>query len=309
MLASLAPKLLAPLGLSFARQTGPAIAQTLATRSVHHPPHRQTHEEVNEYLSNLFNLENKIAFITGAGGAVGRPLCLGLAKAGADVIASDVPGQMHKLEKIAAEVRDLGRTCTPVACDVTDVASVKAAMNKVDKEFGRLDILVSNAGILGHNSMPQDVPETDWQRVFDINLHGPFHVARAAYPLLKRSQHGKVVIMSSIAGQYGYGLQSAYCSSKGALVPLAKSLALAWAGDKINVNCVLPGAANSPFTNRVLKDTAKVQYILDRIPMKRLAEPEDFVGAILFLSSHAADYVTGTTLTVDGGGTARAMAQ
>mmetsp|Transcript_12922 Transcript_12922/g.31680 ORF Transcript_12922/g.31680 Transcript_12922/m.31680 type:complete len:284 (-) Transcript_12922:23-874(-) len=259
MLSSLAPKLLAPLGLSFARAAAPAVSQALATRSVHHPPHRQTHEEVTEYLSNLFNLENKVAFVTGAAGAVGKPLCLGLARAGADVVASDVPSQLPNLEKLAGQVRALGRECLTVAADVTEVASVHNAMREADKQFGRLDILVSNAGILGDNVLPQDMSEENWQRVFAINLDGPFHVARAAYPLLKKSKNGKVVIMSSIAGQHGYGPQSAYCSSKGALVPLAKSLALAWAPDRINVNCVLPGAANTPFTTKVLGSKEKVR--------------------------------------------------
>lgn len=99
------------------------------------------------------------------------------------------------------------------------------------------------------------------------------------------------------------------CLPKGALLPLAKSLALAWAPDHINVNCVLPGAANTPFSTRILNSPDKVKYIIDRIPLKRLAEPEDFVGPVLFLAGHGSDYITGTHIVVDGGGTARSMAQ
>lgn len=237
-------------------------------------------------------------------------------------------------------------------------------------------MLVANAGILGKMSPPEDCEEDNWRDIFAVNVDGVFHCARAAHPLLKRaggapgSGAAKVVITGSIAGLTGYGPQTPYCASKGALIPLAKSLALAWAKDGVNVNVVLPGASNTPFTTNVLvrcgsvlrrltpwgaagRRVAKTQrrpptdesaacchtftahlkihiqiqtllshisnmkqntpekldYILKRIPLGRLAEPEDIAGPILFLASHAADYVTGAALVVDGGGTSRAMAQ
>eukprot|EP00195_Chlamydomonas_chlamydogama_P017219 CAMPEP_0202900320 /NCGR_PEP_ID=MMETSP1392-20130828/11108_1 /ASSEMBLY_ACC=CAM_ASM_000868 /TAXON_ID=225041 /ORGANISM="Chlamydomonas chlamydogama, Strain SAG 11-48b" /LENGTH=339 /DNA_ID=CAMNT_0049586689 /DNA_START=129 /DNA_END=1148 /DNA_ORIENTATION=+ len=270
---------------------------------------RQTHEEVEHYLSNLFNLETKIALVTGGSGAVGRHLCSALARSGADVVVTDVPQNLEACKKVAETVQSLGRDAVALPADVRDQESINAAMAEVDRKWGKLDILVCNAGILGEMQLPQNTTEDNWRAVLGTNLDGTFHTCRAAHPLLQASGHGRVVIMSSIAGMYGYGPQSAYCASKGALIPLMKSLALAWAPDHINVNAVMPGAANTPFTMRVLYSKAKVDYMLERIPLKRLAEPEDFVGPIVFLSSHASDYMTGSTLVVDGGGTARAMAQ
>ncbi|KIZ03766.1 short-chain dehydrogenase/reductase SDR [Monoraphidium neglectum] len=207
------------------------------------------------------------------------------------------------------KVEGLGRSALPLSMDVRDRGSVDDAMREVERVYGGLDVLVANAGILGLMQPPEELDEENYKNVFAVNVDGVLHATRAAYPLLKKSGCGKIVITSSVAGLTGYGPQLAYCASKGAVIPLAKSLALAWAKDGINVNVVLPGAVNTPFTTRILDDPHKLSYILNRIPLGRLAEPEDIVGPILFLSSHAADYCTGSLLVVDGGGTSRAMAQ
>lgn len=271
--------------------------------------HRQTHEEVAEYMSKLFNLEGSVAFVTGAAGSIGKATCLALARCGADIFATDVDvARMGNVDKLCQEVADLGRTAYASVCDVRDKGSVDAAVRECDKKFGRLEILVANAGILGEVQEPQDMTEENWRNVFAVNVDGALHCARAAHPLLKQSGRGKVVIMSSVAGITGYGTQAAYCASKGALIPLAKSLALAWAKDGINVNLVMPGAVNTAFTRRILDNPTRLAYMLDRIPLGRLAEAEDIVGPIVFYSSRASDYCTGSQLIVDGGGTSRAMA-
>lgn len=260
-------------------------------------------------MQRLFDLERKVAFVTGAAGAIGHATSIALARCGADVVMTDVKEKQSKLNELAKEIRGLGREAVTAICDVRDQASVQKAVDVTKDKFGRIDILIANAGILGDMMKPQDMTEENWQNVFSVNVDGVFHTVKASYPLLKVGGKSKVVIMSSIAGLYGYGHQPAYCAAKGALIPLGKSLALAWAKDGINVNLVLPGATNSPFTAKVLSSPEKVQYMMERIPLARLAEPEDIVGAIVFFSSHAADYITGTHLTVDGGGTARAMAK
>lgn len=285
---------------SLVNQTGP----TPTARSK-----RQTHEEVEHYLSNIFNLENRVALVTGATGGVGAFVCNALARSGADIVVTDVPQKLDACHALVEKIKGMGREAIAVAADVTDQASINEAVKQADAKFGKLDILICTAGILGEMQMPQDLTEDNWVNVMKTNLDGVFHTCKASYPLLKKSGSGRVVIMSSIAALHGYGPQAAYCASKGALLPLAKSLALAWAPDHINVNCVLPGAANTPFSMRILNNPEKVKYIIDRIPLKRLAEPEDFVGPILFLSSHGSDYITGTHIVVDGGGTARSMAQ
>lgn len=274
-----------------------------------HPPMRGSHDAVLEYLGRIFSFEGKVALITGAAGGVGKALALGFAKGGADLVLADLPSRRGDLAELASRVEALGRGATAVEMDVRDRVSVDGAMEEVARRHSHLDVLVANAGILGQMQAPSEVDEENWKNVFAVNVDGVFHSARAAHPLLKKSGHGKIVIAGSVAGTTGYGPQMPYCASKGALIPMAKSLALAWAPDGINVNVVMPGAVNTPFTTRVLDNPEKLAYILKRIPLGRLAEPEDIVGPILFLSSHAADYVTGATLVVDGGGTSRAMAQ
>lgn len=290
----------------------PVIAAALAgatRRYAVHPPLRGSHEEVLEYLGGLFDFEGKVAMITGAAGGVGKACALGFAKAGADVVIADLPAARGALASLASAVEALGRNALPVEVDVRDRRSVDDALVAVGRAHGHLDILVANAGILGNMQPPEELDEENFKNVFAVNVDGVLHSARAAFPLLKKSGRAKIVITSSVAGLTGYGPQLAYCASKGALLPLARSLALAWAKDGINVNVVLPGAVNTPFTTRILDDPQKLAYILNRIPLGRLAEPEDVVGPILFLASHAADYCTGSLLTVDGGGTSRAMAQ
>lgn len=261
------------------------------------------------HASKLFCLDGKVAFVTGAAGGVGVPLCLALARSGADVVLADLPEKEQSIKAVIEEIESYGRKAVFAGCDVRSSKSVEEAMETCNKAFGRIDILVCNAGILGEMLLPQDMTEDNWHNVIATNLDGTLFTTKSAYPLLKKSDSAKVIIMSSIAGQYGYGPQAAYCAAKGALLPLSKSLALAWAKDNIHVNVVMPGATNTPFTKRVLHDQHKLEYMLDRIPLARLADPDDLIGPILFFASRASDYCTGTQLVVDGGGTARAMAK
>eukprot|EP00775_Hariotina_reticulata_P012363 gene12363-12498_t len=231
---------------------------------------------MHKYLDGLFCLSGQVAFVTGAGGGIGKAVCLALAKCGADIVAADL--RKKDCDGLLQAVESLGRRALFVECDVRDRLSVDDSIKIVENKFGKLEVLVANAGILGQMQMPQDCTEENWRDIFATNVDGVFHCARAAYPLLKRSHHSKLVITSSVA-------------------------------DHINVNVVLPGAVNSPFTKKILDNPEKLAYIKERIPLGRLAEPEDIVGPIVFFSSRAADYCTGSTLVVDGGGTSRAMAQ
>ncbi|WIA14964.1 hypothetical protein OEZ85_001675 [Tetradesmus obliquus] len=268
----------------------------------------RTDEEAHAYLDSLFLLKNSVALVTGGAGAVGAAVSLALAKCGADVVVTDLRAT-PEAKALIGRLQDTGSRAMFLECDVRDRTAVDDVMKEVERKHGHLEVLVANAGILGEMQKPHELSEDNWRNIFATNVDGVFHTVRAAYPLLKQSKHSKVVITSSIAANYGYGAQAAYCASKGALLPLAKSLALAWAPDGINVNVVLPGASNTPFTKKILNTPEKVQYMKERIPLGRLAEPEDIAGPIVFFSSRAADYCTGTSLVVDGGGTSRAMAQ
>lgn len=282
-------------------------ASLQAARSYAIDARHRTLDESHKYLDSLFRLKGSVALVTGAGGGVGHAVCLAMAKRGADIIATDL--KEASCSALIKQLRGMGSTAEFMEMDVRDSTAVDDVMKEVEKKFGHLDVLVANAAILGEMKKPHETCEENWHDIFATNVDGVFHTARSAYPLLKRSKHSKVVITSSIAGMYGYGMQSAYCASKGALLPLAKSLAMAWAADGINVNVVLPGAVNIPFAKPVLSSPEKLAYLKQRIPLGRLAETEEIAGPIVFFASPAADYCTGTTLVVDGGGTARAMAQ
>eukprot|EP01024_Parvocaulis_polyphysoides_P020106 TRINITY_DN1925_c0_g3_i1.p1 TRINITY_DN1925_c0_g3~~TRINITY_DN1925_c0_g3_i1.p1 ORF type:complete len:339 (-),score=56.42 TRINITY_DN1925_c0_g3_i1:330-1235(-) len=260
-------------------------------------------------LQNLFHLQGQTALVTGCGAGIGKAACLALAQAGADVVISDIDPENSECFSVEQSIKQIGRQTLNLKCDVSDQLSVNSAMDKVREKFGKLNILVCNAGILGEMQQPEEQSEDNWNKVLGVNLFGAVHCAKAAYPLLKQAGSGKVIFMSSIAGRFGYGPQSAYCASKGALFPYAKSLAIAWAKDNIQVNCILPGPIGTSFVNPVLSDDERRKYIINRIPAGRMGTPSDVVGAILYFASPSSNFVTGTELVIDGGGTARAMAQ
>ncbi|GAB4816160.1 hypothetical protein N2152v2_003206 [Parachlorella kessleri] len=204
----------------------------------------------------------------------------GLARCGADLALLDIKPK-EEIDRAVGDIFEAtGKAPLSVSVDVRDKEAVKEAMKTVHDAFGQLDILVANAGIMGHLERPEDMSSDNWANVFRTNVDGVFNSATAV----------------------GFGMQAAYCATKGALIPLAKSLALAWAADGVQVNCLAPGAVNTPFTDPVLGSREKVEYILSRIPAGRLGVPEDFVGPCVFLASHASDYITGSTLVIDGGG-------
>ncbi|KAL4436582.1 hypothetical protein ABPG75_003721 [Micractinium tetrahymenae] len=265
-------------------------------------------ERYNEHLANLFSLSGKTAFVTGAAQGMGAWVAMGMARCGADVALADV-GNEEKLAGVAKEIRALGRKAIELKCDVKDHSAVERAVQQTVDQLGGLHILVANAGILGKLQPAAKVSQAVWREVMEVNVHGVYHCCRAAYPHMKAGGGGKIILMSSIAGIRGFGAQVAYCASKGALLPLSKSLAVAWGKDNIQVNCLLPGAINTPFLDRarVLNTDEKVQYIMDRIPAGRLGVGEDLVGPAVFLASPASDYITGAELVVDGGGTALPM--
>eukprot|EP00210_Caulerpa_lentillifera_P002398 g2299.t1 len=202
----------------------------------------------NDYLENLFDLTGSVAFVTGGSGGIGWQTCLSLAKAGADVMVTDYSEDTHKrCDPLVNEIRNLGRQASSCVCDVRYPESVKRAVNKCKDKLGLLDILVANAGILGGMQIPEELDDDNWKNVFATNVDGVFHCCRAAYPIMKNNGRGKVIIMSSVSSLTGYHTHAAFSSSKGAVIPFAKSLAVAWAPANIQVNCVLPGAVNTEF--------------------------------------------------------------
>ena len=248
-------------------------------------------------------VDGKIAVVTGAGSGIGKALAGGLAEAGAAVVVTELPEKLAAAEETAQSVREDGFDALSVPLDVRDLSSIDRMVSEVIEKKGRIDILVNNAGV----NIPRDsleVTEEDWDTVLDVNLKGLFFVSqRAAREMVKR-RSGKIVNIASQNAVIGYYKRAAYCSSKAGVANLTRVLAVEWAEYGIRVNAVGPTFILTPLTQPTFDDPVIMEDLLRRIPIGRVGQPEDVVGAVVFLSSPASDLVTGHTLLVDGGWTA-----
>jgi NAD(P)-dependent dehydrogenase (short-subunit alcohol dehydrogenase family) len=254
-------------------------------------------------IRNLFDLTGKTAIVTGGSGGLGRAVARGLAAYGADVVVTS--RTLASLEETAAEVREVGRRALPVSCDVSDPASVEEMVAQTVREFGKVDILVTGAGI-AHRQPAEEMLIAEWQKVMDVNVKGTFLCCQAvARRMIGRGEGGNIITVSSIRGSQGHPAgYSAYGTSKGAIHLLTRQLACEWAKHKIRVNSIAPCIFRTPLTEPILNDPELYKLFMTRIPIGRAAEPEDFVGATVYLASEASAMVTGHILYVDGGSVA-----
>jgi NAD(P)-dependent dehydrogenase (short-subunit alcohol dehydrogenase family) len=251
-----------------------------------------------------FRLDDRVAIVTGSGRGMGRTFSIALARAGADVVITELPGRENDAEETAAEVRATGRRALVTTLDVTQTASIKAMVARVIDEWNHIDILVNNAGI-NIRQFAVDVTEDAWERIVSVNQKGVFFCSQAVgRHMIERGQGGKIVNVASQMGLVGDEQRAVYCATKAAVVNLTRVLALEWAPHAINVNAVAPTYVRTPLVEALIEDKAVHESILRRIPLGRMAEPEDVAGAVVFLASPASDFVTGHTLAVDGGWTA-----
>jgi NAD(P)-dependent dehydrogenase (short-subunit alcohol dehydrogenase family) len=253
-----------------------------------------------EYPS--FDLEGQVALVTGASRGIGRDLVLALAHAGANVVAAG--RSLDDVAGVVAEVRDDGGEAEPVTLDVTDRASIERAVEETVHRFGRVDVLVNNAG-LGTNHDALDATEEEWDELFAVNVRGLFFACQSAGRRMVEQRHGRIVNMASQAGLVGIPRHAAYSASKGAVIALTKVLALEWAPFGITVNSVAPTFIRTPGTAERLDQPEFLAGVLEGIPVGRVGTSTDVAGAVIYLASPAASLVTGTVLVVDGGWTAR----
>lgn len=246
---------------------------------------------------DLFRLEGKTAIVTGGNRGLGGAMAYGLAQAGADIA---IVQRSSEETEVAAKIRELGRKCETFCYDLADVENFSELVTNVKSKFGRIDILVNNAGVQ-RRSPSVDFLEEDWDFVMQVNAKSVFFLCQAVGREMLSEGKGKIVNVASLLSFQGGLTVPAYAASKGAVAQFTKSLSNEWASKGVNVNAVAPGYMTTDMNTALLEDKIRNEQILERIPAGRWGRPEDMVGAVIFLTSNASDYVNGEIITVDGG--------
>ncbi len=247
---------------------------------------------------NPFDLSGKIALITGTSRGLGQYMGRALARAGADLIITS--RDADTLAPFQQEIEALGRRAFPVALDVRDHDSIQAAVERGHEHYGQIDILVNNAGC-NVRKPSLDITWDDWNLVLETNLRGTFFVAQAVAKKMIARNYGRIINIGSVTSVFGYAGLGPYCASRGGTRQLTMSLADDWGQHDITVNCLAPGWFKTAQNQVLYENKEWVEYLCDRIPLKRPGQPNDLDGTTVFLASDASAYITGQTIPVDGG--------
>jgi len=260
---------------------------------------------VSTYLENLFGLGERVAVVTGAASGIGRGIAEGYARAGAQVALLDV--NAAQLEEAAAQIRSQGGDAAIFVCDISSAEAVRATVAAIVERFGKIDILVNNAGI-GMRAPAESMTDEQWITVLNINLTGAFYLCReVGSHMISHQIKGRIINMASITAVVGVETGNAnYAATKGGIVAMSRSLALEWAKHGILVNAIAPSHTRTPLIEALMERQPETRrYFENNIPLGRLGEVQDIVGAAIFLASNASGFITGHVLLVDGGHTAR----
>lgn len=245
-------------------------------------------------------MQNRIALVTGSTQGIGRGIAVRLAEAGADLVINGREDS-EEAQQTLELVRATGRRACFIAADVSEVADCRRLVDEAVKQMGKLDILVNNAGVQRHSPF-LDVEEADYDQVLDVNLRGPFFLAQAFARHLQAGGHGgRIINNSSVHEELPFPNFTSYCASKGGLKMFMRNLAIELAPLGITVNNIAPGAIETPINSKLMNQPNKLARLLENIPAGRLGQPHDVAGAVAFLASDEASYITGTTLVIDGG--------
>jgi NAD(P)-dependent dehydrogenase (short-subunit alcohol dehydrogenase family) len=256
------------------------------------------------HVKELFDLSGRTAIVTGGGTGLGRQMAEALAELGSNLVLC--ARKAERCEQAAAELAQLGVGTLGLGCDVRRREHVEGVVRQTVEKFGRVDILVNNSGT-SWKAAPEEIPDEGWQKVIDVNLSGVFLFAQAAgREMIRQGDGGKIVNVASVAAFRGAQPEVMdslpYNASKGGVVSLTIDLAVKWARHRINVNAIAPGWFPTEMTTLVFERTG-AHRLTERVPLGRFGGPDDLKGTIAFLASRASDYVTGTTIIVDGGQT------
>jgi len=258
---------------------------------------------------NLYDLTGKTAIVTGSSRGLGQYMARALARAGADLVVTS--RTLDSLGTVSKEVEAIGSRALPLELDVRDYDSIQNMVKAAYDHYGKIDILVNNAGC-NVRKPSVDVTWDDWDLVVDTNLKGTFFTAQAVVKKMIPRNYGRIINIGSVTSVFGYAALAPYCASRGGTKQLTMSLADDWGVYGITVNCLAPGWFKTKQTAVLYDDETWVEYLKDRIPLKRPGKPNDLDGTIVFLASDASEYITGQTILVDGGistGATRATAK
>ncbi|HQH16791.1 MAG TPA: glucose 1-dehydrogenase [Smithella sp.] len=244
------------------------------------------------------SLENKVALVTGGSRGIGRAIALGLAKSGADVIVTS--RKIADLENVAEEIKVLGRKSLAVATHIGRLEEIKNLVEKAKAQFGRIDILVNNAATNPSMAAAIDIDDRAWDSIMNLNLKGLFFLSQAIARLMKEHGGGKIVNVASVAG-ISPDILPVYSISKAGVIMATKVMAQQWAIYNIRVNAIAPSLTKTKFSEPLWSNQDILNIAMSRTPLGRPAEPEEMVGAVIFLASEASSYVTGQVLAIDGG--------
>ena len=247
----------------------------------------------------MISLENKVSLVTGGSRGIGAATALLLAKAGSDIVLN-YANNAERADGVAKAIRELGRKVVTHQANVADAAEATHLVDRGMAEFGKIDIVVNNAGIWTYGEIG-NMPEDVWDETISVNLKGVFNVCNAVVGYMKRAGDGRIINITSTAGQRGEAFHSHYAASKGAVTAFTKSLAVELAPFNILVNAVAPGWVDTEMSKPALGNEESRKQITTSIPLKRIAIAEDVAGSVLFLASEFSRHITGSTISVNGG--------
>jgi len=244
----------------------------------------------------MSNLKDKVAFITGSAQGIGKAIAVALAKEGTNIVVSDI--NLELAAQTAKEIEALGVKTMAIKTNVADLADVEKSVEEITKVMGRIDILINNAGITKDNLLVR-MKKEEWDAVIGVNLTGVFNCTKVVGTLMMKQRYGKIVSIASIVGQMGNFGQANYAATKGGVIAFTKTVAKELASRNVTANAIAPGFIQTAMTDKLSDEVKK--KMTELIPMGKLGTPEDIAGAVIFLVSPAADYITGQVLAVNGG--------